>query len=233
LMTQFTSFVAVEEMTITDGGEPRKVEVPVEMPEGVSHEGVFGEESEKQKAQKSVNVARGRSGVVGGVAGGVGSGSGAGDGSGVGPGKGYGTGSGNAQAVNTPKSIPAPPPSQPTVTGRTEQRAADKDDRPSPEDQKRQQLYSKLHPSIVRLIERLRTNSAPAADESKFVRNGKAEIQIVLADKSKDTIDALRKLGFEIVLDPKSANMLIGRVAIDKLSALAEIKAVRYVSPVN
>src|SRR4030095_12718419 len=43
LMTQFTSFVAVEEMTVTDGGEPRRIEVPVEIPEGVSHTGVFGE----------------------------------------------------------------------------------------------------------------------------------------------------------------------------------------------
>src|SRR5215831_1576302 len=42
LMTQFTSFVAVEEMTVTDGGQPRRIDVPVEMPEGVSHEGVFG-----------------------------------------------------------------------------------------------------------------------------------------------------------------------------------------------
>ena len=39
LMTQFTSFVAVEEMTMTEGGEPRRIDVPVEMPEGVSYEG--------------------------------------------------------------------------------------------------------------------------------------------------------------------------------------------------
>ncbi|HEX6624121.1 MAG TPA: TonB family protein, partial [Pyrinomonadaceae bacterium] len=43
LMTQFTSFVAVEEMTVTDGGgPPRRIDVPVELPEGVSREGVFG-----------------------------------------------------------------------------------------------------------------------------------------------------------------------------------------------
>src|SRR5262249_49984036 len=36
LMTQFTSFVAVEEMIVTDGGQPRKVEVPVEVPEGTA-----------------------------------------------------------------------------------------------------------------------------------------------------------------------------------------------------
>jgi len=43
LMTQFTSMVAVEEKTVTEGGEPLRIEVPVEMPEGVSYEGVFGD----------------------------------------------------------------------------------------------------------------------------------------------------------------------------------------------
>jgi biopolymer transport protein ExbB/TolQ len=43
LMTQFTSFVAVEEKTVTDGGKPRRIETPVELPEGVSLKGVFGE----------------------------------------------------------------------------------------------------------------------------------------------------------------------------------------------
>jgi Ca-activated chloride channel homolog len=42
LMTQFTSFVAVEDRVVTEGGRPRRVEVPVEMPEGVSRNGVFG-----------------------------------------------------------------------------------------------------------------------------------------------------------------------------------------------
>jgi Ca-activated chloride channel family protein len=42
LMTQFTAFVAVEEKTVTRDGKPVRVDVPVEMPEGVSHEGVFG-----------------------------------------------------------------------------------------------------------------------------------------------------------------------------------------------
>lgn len=42
LMTRFTSFVAVEELTITEGGQPRRIEVPVELPEGVNYEGIFG-----------------------------------------------------------------------------------------------------------------------------------------------------------------------------------------------
>ena len=39
LMTQFTSFVAVEESVVTEGGKPRRIEVPVEMPHGMSYEG--------------------------------------------------------------------------------------------------------------------------------------------------------------------------------------------------
>ncbi len=48
LMTQFTSFVAVEELIITEGGQPRRVEVPVELPDGVSYEGIFGEDEQRQ-----------------------------------------------------------------------------------------------------------------------------------------------------------------------------------------
>ncbi len=44
LMTQFTSFVAVEDRVVTDGGKPKTIQVPVEIPEGVSYEGVFGEQ---------------------------------------------------------------------------------------------------------------------------------------------------------------------------------------------
>ncbi|HSK71225.1 MAG TPA: VIT domain-containing protein [Pyrinomonadaceae bacterium] len=46
LMTQFTSFVAVEERIVNQNGQPIKVEVPVEMPDGVSREGVFGVSSD-------------------------------------------------------------------------------------------------------------------------------------------------------------------------------------------
>jgi hypothetical protein len=57
LMTQFTSFVAVEEVTITEGGRPRRVEVPVQMPEGVSYEGVFGEMAIAQAMVKAAPMA--------------------------------------------------------------------------------------------------------------------------------------------------------------------------------
>ena len=58
LMSQYTSFVAVEEKTVTEGGQPRKVQVPVKMPEGVSYEGVFGKDKETE-AQRAQNGAGG------------------------------------------------------------------------------------------------------------------------------------------------------------------------------
>lgn len=42
LVTPFTSFVAVEERVVNEGGTQRTVRVPVEMPDGVRYEGIFG-----------------------------------------------------------------------------------------------------------------------------------------------------------------------------------------------
>ncbi len=43
LLTQFTSFVAVEERVVTDNGQPRKIQVPVELPKGMNLENVVGD----------------------------------------------------------------------------------------------------------------------------------------------------------------------------------------------
>ncbi len=42
LLTKFTAFVAVDTHKDPKTGQPVRIEVPAEMPEGVSHEGVFG-----------------------------------------------------------------------------------------------------------------------------------------------------------------------------------------------
>ena len=42
LLTPFTSFVAVEDRVVNQGGESVTVRVPVEMPDGVRYEGIFG-----------------------------------------------------------------------------------------------------------------------------------------------------------------------------------------------
>jgi Ca-activated chloride channel homolog len=56
LMTQFTSFVAVEERVVTDGGSTRTVQVPVELPSGVNRATTLGE----SERDESLSGARGR-----------------------------------------------------------------------------------------------------------------------------------------------------------------------------
>jgi Ca-activated chloride channel homolog len=43
LVSQYTSFVAVDESRIVGNGQPRRIMQPVELPEGVSYAGIFGE----------------------------------------------------------------------------------------------------------------------------------------------------------------------------------------------
>ncbi|HYN24879.1 MAG TPA: hypothetical protein VES69_07525 [Pyrinomonadaceae bacterium] len=101
----------------------------------------------------------------------------------------------------------------------------------SPEEEKRQQLRVKLHPSLLAVVERLKIKGTPGADEVKFIRGEKAEVQIWLTDKSAEALTRLKELGFEVVLDPKSAKLVIGRLPIENLQKLAELKYVRYVAP--
>lgn len=261
LMTQFTSLVAVEEMTITDGGEPRKIEVPVEMPEGVSHAGVFGEskESDALKVQSAMVQVQSR---IGGYASGGGGGGGrvtaassgalpkapappraspqpqarskkdsrAGSATGMGRGSGGGMGGGSG-----PGTTPSPAQSAPNggLTLAESLGMTSRADRVSTEEQKRRELLTKMNPSIAAVIERLNNKAQPGADENKFVRNGKAEIQVWLTDKSPETMAQLKRLGFEFVLDPKTAKTIIGRLPIGKLAALVQLKSVRYIAPMT
>jgi len=63
LMTQFTSFVAVEEKIRNEDGKRIKVQVPVEIPEGTSYEGVFG--SSDKRAMRGGGVGYGYGGGIG------------------------------------------------------------------------------------------------------------------------------------------------------------------------
>jgi len=92
-------------------------------------------------------------------------------------------------------------------------------------------LTSKLDPSILALVDRLKQQTAAAPGEAKFVRDGKADVQIWLNEKSAESLAQLKELGFEILFDSKSSKLVIGRLPIDKLEALAGLAAVRYVTP--
>ena len=96
---------------------------------------------------------------------------------------------------------------------------------------RRQMLAEKLHLWVFELVERLQKGSAETTpNEAKFVRNGKAEVQVWLTAKTPEIIEKLRNAGFEIV-DDKDEKIIFGRITIEKLAGLAEIAEVRYVLP--
>jgi hypothetical protein len=217
LMTQFTSFVAVEEMIVTDGGQPRRIDVPVEIPEGVNREAIFGEREISNLTAKGrgyANFAMTQSVVVTTRS----------------PERRKAAGGGGGTASATP----APKPVSRTGNGLilADEIETDAVRVVTPEERKRANLQSKFHPMVLAVADRLKNpKSVAGADEAKFIHNGKAEIQIWLTDKSAEALAKLKELGFEVVLDPKTAKMVVGRLPIEKLAALAELKFVRYVSP--
>jgi Ca-activated chloride channel family protein len=91
---------------------------------------------------------------------------------------------------------------------------------------------NKFHSSVKALIERLKnTQTPPAPDEAKFVSGGKAEILVRLKEMKPETAAQLKNLGFEIVAEMASAKAIVGRIAVEKLAALAELDAVTFISP--
>ena len=195
LLTQFTSFVAVEEMTLTEGGEPRRIDVPVEIPEGVSYEGVFGDRDWDSKGPTSGLRAK--------------------------------------RSIRS--SLAAPPVSnmRPNrIIERSQGFAAQEQDWINPADQA--SPASKFHKALRDLRERMKTNAfVLTPDDKRFVKQGKAEIQIWLSEINEETLRSLRHLGVELLGQPKMSQLVIGRIPISQLENLAQLKAVRYVAPLS
>ncbi len=119
-----------------------------------------------------------------------------------------------------------------TVSGTRPQTDAAKSLTPiAPEVLRRQMLAEKLHVWLYALIERLQKNTtAPTANEMKFVKDGKAEVQIRFSAKTPEAVEKLKTLGFEVTSE-KDKNTIVGRIGIGKIAELAEIAEVQYVVP--
>jgi hypothetical protein len=220
-------------MVVTDGGQPRRIDVPVEVPEGVNRAVVF-DQSDKtsgtlgfyagRPAQNMAGLSPSAPSAAAQIVSVTRSGSNSAKT------KGAASGTGGGVSLENP-----PPPSRRPATNDVmadEVMAIDGLRTLSPAEKKRVDLQSKFHPTVLAVIDRLKIpNAKPGADEAKFVRNGKAEVQIWLTEKSDETTARLKELGFEVVLDPKTAKLVIGWIPIEKLAALAELKSVRYVGP--
>jgi Ca-activated chloride channel family protein len=188
LMTQYTSFVAVEEMTITEGGKPTTITVPVEMPEGVSYEGVFGATgNEKMKKYQ------------GGYAG-------------------------------------APPPQAQMMLKECDKSESCDEEKPSapptpktPEEKIKARLDTILQGLADKVAKEGKDGNLKL--EGFEVKDGKVMVKVFLNDSSEEKLAELKKLGLEIIAEPKAIKMIIARIDVKKLNDLAQLDCVVMVTP--
>ncbi len=95
-------------------------------------------------------------------------------------------------------------------------------------------IAQKLHFWIFALYERLEKGEAVPLNESKFVRDGRAALEIEVTDLSGQTLDRLRGIGFEIESTAKTnvkRPIVAGRIPIGKIGDLIALAEVRLVIP--
>ncbi len=204
IMTRFTSFVAVEEKTVTVGGQPVRVDVPVELPEGVSYEGIFGDAG--GPGVRPV-IRRGRGMMLGRA-----------------------TAAGGApKSAARPANAPAPP--QPEVAAEAD--VADDADggrQLSEAERKKMLVQRKLDKALQTLADKLDEKGNYQAG-NVIVRDGKVTVAVYLSKLDDEVRKALRQAGLTIDLESAPARMVLGTIAVDKLEALALVEPVRSVDP--
>ncbi len=235
IMTQFTSFVAVEETVVTVGGKPTRVTVPVEMPDGVSREGVFGGEKKRGwtfnlKGSYEPSKTRPARAVY--------------------------------PKSNDTRSIPytgspvhtgipaaaAPAEQSPERVREVRQyKAADKEpDRPEGlKDgtvQSRDEsglrtaaVNRKLSSELRKVIDLAEKKGTPVTfvHGNIKVTEGKITVQARLTGSSEEILKKLEEAGLKIEFKASAGSTVIGVISVEKLKALAEIPAVLLVEAVT
>jgi Ca-activated chloride channel homolog len=239
LMTQFTSFVAVEERTVMQDGKPRRVQVPVEMPEGVSYEGIMGNDDMKLKqssgnyvltagASQMVSVeSYGLASKADRFSGPATSKSGTNT---AGGGRVIGGPMAKAQSVAPPPAPPPPPPS--SAIAMAAPVAVAEQPVPSaipskPADKEHALLESKFRPEVIAIFDCWKQNSA--GSPCKLPKDQLIALQLTVTDNSATTLEKLRGLGMKEITQPR-ARLILGKIRVDQLLKLAELKEVQFAS---
>jgi Ca-activated chloride channel homolog len=229
LMTPFTSFVAVEEKMVTEGGgPPRRIEVPVEMPEGMSYPGVFG----AAPAGRVGNITlKGRDigavlQMIPGLAPSAGSARGGAAGVAGAVGQKVEV---TASATPVPSAGPAgwqvdlsavPPPAPVTLPSPGTGPSAASGAGPQ---------SNKFAPAIAAIAASVRTGAALTTAEQRIVVRGEVRVRLTLDAYAVTNLEQLRKAGFTVTR--QEGVTVAGRIAPAKLEALAQFAFVTWIEP--
>lgn len=246
IMTNYTSFVAVEEKTVTKDGVMHTVTVPVELPDGVSREGVFGEPTPAPMPRQAFggggggagywNMSKGltrskaypaKVGYLHGNIQPVSSPAPMGVGVGAGSSADASAGSPFISSASVSGVLGQKKPNEESKSGKTRELQAltespknskkeDSDDKPSNLDRELQKLLSA----------KLAGKALPSmkCSDGTFVN-----ITVKLSDVSEEILKKLKDAGFE--LKSKGTAKVTGRIKIELLKKLCELTAVEWVKP--
>jgi TonB family protein len=79
----------------------------------------------------------------------------------------------------------------------------------------------------------MRYKTGQSIGDKPFIEERKANLELMMANKTADVTSKLKSSGFEIIEWPEGSNKVIGRIAIEKLELLLNIDAVQYIAPEN
>ncbi len=219
LMTQFTSFVAVEEKEVTVGGEPIKVTVPVEMPDSVSREGVFGEQKirvAKPGRHASRALAPGRLASRPSF---------------------YGAGYAQSYGARRGAAPTAPQPA--AAMERRKGRSWDRADSPGKIRYEEADAGRSRSAPVEKLAPKLRTllasdkQSLTSASVGLHVIDGRVAVKVRVEEINEKTLDALKRAGLKVEHSGPDSLWVIGTIEVDALRRLAELSEVISVEPIE
>ncbi|MDK1022282.1 MAG: VIT and VWA domain-containing protein [Candidatus Hydrogenedentes bacterium] len=231
LVTQFTSFVAVEERVVNEGGETITIQVPVEMTDGVSYEGVFGVGRARKVAAAPSPLPRGiaqsRVQSLGYVVSGIAS---------AAPMELRAIRSEEAERFSGARRLLKDMAFDARNEAGEPLALRDDADRIQPKPKPKpdaaaiaEQINPKLAPELRNLAARV--TGASYHLKGVKVENYRVEVFIRLFDDSTATIEALKRMGIEIVSHTRSSKTVFARVRVDQLEKVTALAYVRYVEP--
>jgi Ca-activated chloride channel family protein len=247
IMTQYTSFVAVEEKRVTKSAESHTVDVPVEMPDGVSREETLSDErpivhdyrSMPSAGMNKTLQAYGGGGGAGGMA--LPTVRRAGNSWSSGPiaiapsvvhscgGRGYATPTEfSASSLPSPP-LPTPKPSLAPTTTAQQKPKAEAQAHPK-EAEKKASSSSKMDETLSNLLNSLKSNKN-AKVSGVQLSDGKVLIKLTLTDLSASTLQKLKALGLETVITSQNDHSVIARITVEKLEELSRLVEVTKIEP--
>jgi Ca-activated chloride channel family protein len=220
LMTQYTSFVAVENRVINVGGKQVTVQVPVEMADGVSYEGIFGADKALGRARFSQPTLQGGQGLSSG-----------GGGGGAAPPATKAALGATVEQLSDARFRYGLTLTQ--ADNETLKKAKDEDVaslRGTLDSETEAKFLANLEPAqkerylfLTRIDEKLRS-ARPGTS---------VEVQVWVRDVSEELVRKLKALGFKVSLTDKGLKAVFGSVDARQLKAIAQIQSVVKVLPLQ